>query len=106
MSPEGGGFFPVVVLAFSSIMMLVISSWCSEILCGMVSVRQALEYVEIEIHERTQDGEAEYIWLHRLKYRWNEENRIFYIYHCTSGNSLQENPTKTNKQTPEQTPSH
>lgn len=31
--------------------------------CGIVSVRQVLEYVEIEIHERKQNEEAEYIWL-------------------------------------------
>lgn len=31
--------------------------------CGIVSVRQVLEYVEIEIHERKQNEEAEYIGL-------------------------------------------
>lgn len=69
--------------------------------CGIVSVRQVLEYVEIEIHERKQKKRLSTsgYW---LKYGGNKGNRILYKYLCTSGNSLQENPTKTNKQIPKQ----
>lgn len=67
--------------------------------CGVVSVRQVLEYAEIEIHGRKQDGEAEYIWLDWLTYGWNRGNRMFYVYLCTFVNSLRENPTISNKET-------
>lgn len=105
MSSADGGFFPWCGVGFFQ--------HCDAISfqlvfrnpeCGIVSVRQVLEYVEIEIRERKQDGEAEYIWVDWLKYGGNEGNNILYKYLYTSGNPLQENPTKTKKQTPKQTP--